>query len=117
MKAVLQEIIDRVPGALGAAVVGFDGIPVEKVAVGDRVNIDLVSAEGMGVAKRAATPGRDARTDRLEELTINRPSGITILRWIASDYYLCVVLGPEGIPGQARYEAWRAGQKLEAAIG
>jgi len=117
MKEVLQEIINRVPGALGAAVVGFDGIPVERVAIGDGVNIDLVSAEGMAVAKRAAAPGRDSRSDRLEELTINRPSGTTILRSIGSDYYLCVVLGPDGIPGQARYEAWCAGQKLEAAIG
>jgi len=117
MKEVLQEIVNRVPGALGAAVVGFDGIPVEKVAIGDGVNIDLVSAEGVGVVRRAVIPGRDSLGDRPEELTINRRSGTTILRWIGSDYYLCVVLGPDAIPGQARYEAWRAGLKLEAAIG
>src|SRR3989442_1419270 len=45
MKAVLQEILDRIPEALGAAVVGLDGIPVEKLAARPTFNIDLASAE------------------------------------------------------------------------
>jgi predicted regulator of Ras-like GTPase activity (Roadblock/LC7/MglB family) len=116
MKAVLQQVLDRLPGALGAAVVGLDGIPVEKAAVGSQVNIDLWSAEGAGVVKRAAGALRDRASDALEEVTIRCQSTCVILRALGSDYYLCLVVGPDCIPGQARYEAWRAGLQLREAI-
>src|SRR5207249_6835493 len=60
MKAVLQDILDRIPEALGAAVVGLDGIPVEKLAARQSFNIDLASAEWISLAKRAAAALRSA---------------------------------------------------------
>jgi len=117
MRSVLQDALDRIPGSLGAAVVGLDGIPVEKVSVRPGFNIDLASAEGIGVIKRAVASMRDRPAGDLEELSIAGKSGLTILRALGSDYYLCVVVGPDGIPGRARYEAWRAGLQLQEAIG
>jgi predicted regulator of Ras-like GTPase activity (Roadblock/LC7/MglB family) len=116
MKSVLQEILQRIPGSLGAAVIGMDGIPVEKVAARAEINIDLLSAEGMNVVKRAASNLRDDPADPLEEITIVSRRRLIILRSLSSDYYLCVVLGPEAIPGRARYETWRAGLQLQEAI-
>jgi predicted regulator of Ras-like GTPase activity (Roadblock/LC7/MglB family) len=117
MRSVLQEVLDRIPGSLGAAVVGLDGIAVEKVSARREFNIDLASAEGINVVKRAAASLRDTPSDPLEEITIACRSRLTILRSLGSDYYLCVIVGPEAIPGRARYEAWRAGQQLQEAIG
>lgn len=117
MRSVLQEVLDRVPGSLGAAVVGLDGIAVEKVSARREFNIDLASAEGIGVVKRATASLREGPPDPLEEITIVSRSRFVILRSIGSDYYLCVIVGPEAIPGRARYEAWRAGQQLQEAIG
>lgn len=117
MKSVLQEVLDRIPGSLGAAVVGLDGIAVEKVSVRPDFNIDLASAEGIGVIKRAASSMRGRPAGDLEEISIAGRSGLTILRALGSDYYLCVVVGPDSIPGRARYEAWKAGLQLQEAIG
>ncbi len=116
MKSVLQDILQRIPGALGAAVVGMDGIAVEKVASRAEINIDLLSAEGMNVVKRAASNLRVDPTDPLEEVTIVSRHRLTILRSLSSDYYLCVVVGPGSIPGRARYETWRAGLQLQETI-
>ncbi len=116
MRSVLQEVLDRIPGALGAAVVGLDGIVVEKVALRSEFNIDLASAEGINVVKRAAASLREPPVEPLEEITISSRSRLVILRALGSDYYLCVIVGPGSIPGRARYEAWRAGQQLQEAI-
>jgi len=47
---------------------------------------------------------------------VKSQSGLAILRSIGGDYFLCVVVGPECIPGRARYETWRAGLQLEQAL-
>jgi predicted regulator of Ras-like GTPase activity (Roadblock/LC7/MglB family) len=115
MKALLMELLDRLPGARGAAVVGLDGIAVEKVSAQASFNIDLASAEVVALAKRARPSGADG-ADLLEEISVTSRSGLTILRSIGGDYYLCLVVGPDGIPGRARFEAWRVGRQLEHAV-
>ena len=117
MRAALHDVLDRIPGALGAAVVGLDGIPVERLTAQEGFNIDLASAEGIGVVRRASGTLRDLPEEMLEEITITYRSQLMILRSLSADYYLCVVVGPETILGHARYETWRAGQQLRAAIG
>jgi len=116
MRSVLQDVLDRIPEALGAAVVGLDGIAVEKVAAQPTFNIDLASAQAIGLVKRAGSTLRDPAADRLEEVSVVSRSGLTILRSIGGDYYLCVVLAPGCIPGRARYEVWKASMQLERAV-
>jgi predicted regulator of Ras-like GTPase activity (Roadblock/LC7/MglB family) len=117
MKSVLREICDRIPEAMGAAVLGLDGIPVEKLAALPTFNIDLASAEWIGLAKRAVASLRAmAASGGPEEISVLSRSGLAILRSIGGDYYLCVVVGPDCIPGRVRYEVWRAGLQLEQAL-
>ncbi len=116
MRAILQEILDRTPGSLGAAIVGLDGIAVDKVSARPAFNIDLASAEGINIVKRALLSNRDGVTGPLEEVSVAGRAGLTIMRSLGSDYYLCVVVGPECFPGRARFEAWRAGLQLEQAL-
>ena len=116
MKAVLQDLCDRIPGALGAAVIGMDGIPVERIAARRAFNIELASALGINVVKRAVAGDREPG-DRPQEISIATRSGLTIMRSIGSDYYLCLVVGPDSLAGKARYEAWRAGTLLQEEIG
>lgn len=116
MREVLQEAVGRIPGALGAAIVGLDGLAVEKVGVHEEFNIDLASAEGIGVIKRATSTLQSDAPEAPEEVSIVWGSRLTILRSLGRDYYLCVVVGPEAFPGQARFETWRAGQQLKEEI-
>jgi len=116
MKAILAEMMERTPGSLGAAVVGLDGIPVEKVSIDEDLNIDLQAAEGIGVVKRAASTLQDLEEDPLEEVTIARQSGLLILRALGPDYFLCFLVDREAIPGRARFEAWRAGSQLRETL-
>ena len=118
MKTVLQEILNRLPGVVGAAIVGLDGIPVEKVSAEASFNMDLASAEGIHVVKRAAAALKGSPGERVQEVSVTGGGSITVMRFLASDYYLCVVAQTgAAIPGRVRYEAWRAGLHLQAAIG
>jgi predicted regulator of Ras-like GTPase activity (Roadblock/LC7/MglB family) len=117
VKRILQDALDRTPGSLGAAVVGLDGITVERAAVDEGlVNLDLASAEGIGLVKRALGSSRDQGGAPPEEISVQSRLGLTILRALGADYYLLLVVGPECIPGRARYEAWRAGQELQQEL-
>jgi predicted regulator of Ras-like GTPase activity (Roadblock/LC7/MglB family) len=116
MKSLLQQIVDRVPGVFGAAVVGLDGIAVEKVSAQDGFDIDLISAEVVSIVKSAGGSMGFGSAEPPDEITISSRSSLTILRALGLDYYLCVVVGPECIPGQARFEAWRAGLHLQETI-
>jgi predicted regulator of Ras-like GTPase activity (Roadblock/LC7/MglB family) len=117
MKAVLQDLLDRIPELLGAAVVGLDGIPVEKLAARPSFNIDLASAEWVSLVKRAAAALRTATPPGgPEEISVTSRSGLAILRSIGGDYFLCVVVGPKCLQGRVRYEVWRAGLKLAEAL-
>jgi predicted regulator of Ras-like GTPase activity (Roadblock/LC7/MglB family) len=116
MRTLLEEVLRRLPGALGAAVVGLDGVPVEQVTAGEDFNIELASAEGIGVVRRANASQIAPSDDPLEELVLSRGPHLTILRSLGPDYYLCLVVGSSAIPGQARFEAWRAGHRLREAV-
>jgi predicted regulator of Ras-like GTPase activity (Roadblock/LC7/MglB family) len=117
MKPVLDAVLDRLPGALGAAVVGPDGIPVEMVVRQPGLNLEWTAAAGMDVVRRTAAQGPEASGAPPEEVCIARGGGLTILRSVGAGYFLCLVTGPGAIAGQARYEAWRAGLQVREVIG
>ena len=117
MKDVLAGMLTRVPGALGAAVVGPDGLPVEAATAGTGVNMEVASAEGIGMVKRAGWSPSEGDGEPPEEVAVASRSRLTILRALGSGYFLCLVAGPGTIAGQARYEAWRTGQQLREVIG
>jgi len=117
MKLVLDEMLARLPGALGASVVGLDGIPVETSTTVMDVNMEVVSAEGIGLVRRSGWTPSSADAESPEEIAVSGPSRLTILRALGSGYFLCLVAGPHTIAGQARYEAWRTGLKLRQVIG
>ncbi len=117
MKTVLDAALGRLPGALGAAVVGPDGIPVETVVRNADVNMEWAAAEGMDLVRRVATaPGRGTAGEP-DEITIAADARLTILRSVGAGYFLCLVAGKDAIAGQARYEAWRTGLMLREVIG
>jgi len=117
VKAVLDGLLSRLPGALGVAIVGLDGLPVESVTSGPGVNMDVVSAEGIGLVRRSGWSPSGESAEKLQEIALTSPSRLTIFRDLGSGYFLCVVTGPGTLPGQARYEAWRTGLLLREVIG
>jgi len=116
MKSVLQEILDRIRRRWGRRD-GSRHPRREACGPSGRSTSDLASAEWIGLAKRAtaslravAAPGGRRRS------RVKSQSGPRSCDRLGGDYFLCVVVGPECIPGRARSKTWRAGLQLEQAL-
>ena len=97
---VLAELLERCPGAGGAAVVDPDGIPVV-VAPRDG-NLEGLSAEFASIVKSLEQAGREFRHGRLQQLSVFAEHTVVILTSIAAGYFLMLVMGRQGLVGKAR---------------
>ena len=104
----MREIVDGLPGSLGAVIMGLDGIAVESyVKSDDETNyVSDVNTAGMEfsyvmgqVRKASAALSWGAAV----ELLISSEKAILLFRMISEEYFLAVVLNTEANIGKCRY--------------
>jgi predicted regulator of Ras-like GTPase activity (Roadblock/LC7/MglB family) len=108
-ESILRGIVDRCSGALGAALMGTDGIPIEQVSSGSLPSGAL--AEDLGNAGvefgRILDDVRKASDalsgGALRETIVILARFQLVFRALDSDTLLVVVLAPDGNLGKARY--------------
>jgi predicted regulator of Ras-like GTPase activity (Roadblock/LC7/MglB family) len=104
---VLTGLRDRVEGALAASLIGLDGIAVE--TIGDRtVPLDILGAEFGGFVKSIRHSNTELDTGEVSQFSLVTEKYITFLSAVTSDYYILLVLRPDGNYGRARFELSRA---------
>ena len=115
---VLQEIISRTEGCLGALIMGTDGIAVEKVwqPQATEANLDVAIAEYASLLRNAKRTNKEMGFGKLQEFTLTTEIGIFILRFVGEDYFVAIVLNHDGNFGRARYELHRAEFLLEKEL-
>jgi predicted regulator of Ras-like GTPase activity (Roadblock/LC7/MglB family) len=109
----------RADGCVGALIMGADGIAVEKVwqaASITEVDLEASAAEFASLVKNARNANSGLRLGRLREMTLTGESCIFILRFVNEDYFVAMVLSPDGNFGRARYELGRAELLLEKEL-
>lgn len=105
-KDLLNSILERTEGSLGALIMGTDGIAVEKV-LGEQAqdaNLDIAAAEFTSVIRGAQRAGSDLGLGGLRELVISMDDAIILTRLLSRDYFVVLALGPEGNIGRGRFE-------------
>jgi predicted regulator of Ras-like GTPase activity (Roadblock/LC7/MglB family) len=104
---VLTALRDRVEGALAASLIGLDGIAVE--TIGDRdVPLDVLGAEFGSFVKSIRHSNTELDTGEVLQFSLVSEKYITFLSAVTSDYYILLVLRPDGNYGRARFELSRA---------
>ena len=98
--AVVMELIDRCPGAGGAAVFDPDGIPV--VASPKDGNLEGMSAEFASIVKSLEQAGREFQHGQLQQLSVFAENTVVILTSIAAGYFLMLIMDRQGMVGKAR---------------
>ncbi|HKO56795.1 MAG TPA: hypothetical protein VJ276_13045 [Thermoanaerobaculia bacterium] len=113
-KRVLASIRDRVDGALAVSLIGLDGIPVETVRGGDGVGVplDVLGAEFGGFIK-SIRPNTEIGSGEVLQFSLVTEKYITFLSEVTPDYYILLVLRPDGNYGRARFELARAKHLLQ----
>lgn len=109
-KEVLQSIVEKTDGSLGALIMGVDGLSVEKFFTEEGVasNLDVAAAELTSLIRNAIRSGNDLHLGELRELVVAHESVTFVLRVFGKDYFAVLALAPEGNIGRGRYELRKA---------
>lgn len=105
-KEVLSGIKDRVEGALAVSLIGLDGIAVETIN-DNRVPLDVFGAEFGGFVK-SVRPNAELNTGEVLQFALVTEKYITFLSAVTTEYFVLLVMRPDGNYGRARFELARA---------
>lgn len=111
-KRVLREMRDRVDGTLAVSIIGLDGIAVESLNE-DGVPLEVMGAEFGGFVKSIRLSNTELNTGAVLQFSLVTEKYIAFLSAVTSEYYVLLVMRPEGNYGRARYELARAKQVLQ----
>jgi predicted regulator of Ras-like GTPase activity (Roadblock/LC7/MglB family) len=109
-KQLLESILERTEGSLGALIMGTDGIAVEKVfgEAGKEANLDVAAAEFTSLVRNAQRSGNETGLGNLRELVVTLENCVLAMRVLSKDYFVVLALTPEGNLGRGRYELRKA---------
>ncbi len=106
-KDVLSGLLQRVDGSLAASLIGLDGIAVETVN-GSGVPLDVLGAEFGGFVKSIRHADTELDTGAVLQFALVTERYITFLSEVTNEYYILLVLQPDGNYGRARFELSKA---------
>ena len=116
-ESVLNECLERIPGAVAASVVGLDGISLISVTNDDNHNTELADAEValMLAMSDKATSGMEI--GRMEEMIATAEQATVVARLLRKEFYLTLVMKGEQLNlGLARLELTRVSSTFEEMI-
>jgi predicted regulator of Ras-like GTPase activity (Roadblock/LC7/MglB family) len=109
----LSRISNRIEGAVALSLVAKDGIPVESFSSDPDLDLDVLAAELVAQARSISDNHRELDVGEVQQLSVMTDRLTLMVSSVAADYYLLLVLGPEGNYGKARFELRRARLLLE----
>jgi len=113
-KSTLRGILDRVDGALAVSLIGLDGIAVESVN-DNHVPLDILGAEFGGFIK-SIRPNAELNTGEVLQFSLITEKYITFLSAITPEYFVLLVMKPDGNYGRARFELAKAKDALRGEL-
>jgi predicted regulator of Ras-like GTPase activity (Roadblock/LC7/MglB family) len=116
-KTILKALVEDNCGALGGVIMGYDGIAIEEyLADSTELDVQTMAIEYASVLKEIKRTIGVLKTGDLEEVSIVSENCIVLVRGVSDDFFLAVVLAPDGNFGKARYLLKREAPKLKEAL-
>lgn len=109
----LDQISHRIGDAIALSLVARDGIAVESINSDPSLDLEVLAAELVAQARSISENHRELEAGEVQHLAVATERMTVMVSSIAADYYLLLVLGPEGNYGRARFELRRARLLLE----
>lgn len=100
---ILKELVNGTEGALGALIIGTDGIPVEEFSVGGDIDLQSMTVEYTTLLKEIEKGSRAARLGSTNEVTVIAEKAMIMLRRLNDDYFLVLIIKPDGNFGKGRF--------------
>ena len=113
---ILEAMVRRVPGAVGAVFADWEGEPVDQFAHIPPLDIQLVGAHwGVVWSQASARLGRH-RLGLVEELLIEGERAIVLVRSVTDRYFVVLATKPDAHLGTARRELHRGAETLRGEM-
>jgi predicted regulator of Ras-like GTPase activity (Roadblock/LC7/MglB family) len=113
----LRRVVDNVDGAIAAVIMGLDGIPVDTyIKHNDRVDVNTIAMEFSFILTQVRKAGDSLQVGSLEELSVKAQRLFLVCRMLSPQYFVAIVMAPEGNHGKARYMARVNAPTLAAAL-
>ena len=109
----LSRISNRIDGALALSLVARDGLPVESFSSAPELDLEALAAELIAQVRSITENHRELDVGEVQQFSVMTDRLTLMVSSVAADYYLLLVLGPEGNYGRARFELRRARLLLE----
>ena len=110
--AILQNIVDRVPGAIGAIFADWEGEAVGQFAHVPALEIQLAGAH-WGIIKQLASDHlRTLGAGDVEEMWIDCSGGMILLRRVTERYYVVLTTTQDAHLATARRELERGARSI-----
>jgi predicted regulator of Ras-like GTPase activity (Roadblock/LC7/MglB family) len=100
---ILKEVVDNTEGALGALIVGLDGIPVEEYAVGSDMDVQSMTVEFSSLLKEIEKGSQSAEMGSTREVTVIADKAMILLRRLNDEYFFVLIIKPDGNFGKGRF--------------
>jgi hypothetical protein len=110
----LRSIVAKTEGAVGALIMGIDGISVARAdGPGAAIDIDVIAAEYTTLLRKSMRNTEDVALGSLSELVVAAERFAFLIKPITAEYFLVLVLEGYGGLGRARFELRKAQLALE----
>ncbi len=110
---VLKETVGKVDGAVSAMIIASDGISVQEYVQEKLVDLTGLSAEASAMIKDINLAADNLGLGEAKEFSIISDRCGILMRKITPDYYLALVIRPDGNYGKGRFVLKTSIPKLE----
>ncbi len=115
-KTILNDMVNNVDGAIGAGVVGTDGIVIDQISLKGSFNISDVGAEYATIIKNAQKASESFGLGRTSEILISTEKAMMIMNTVSSAYFVVIALDLDGNLGRGRLEVKKTIPKIEKEL-
>jgi predicted regulator of Ras-like GTPase activity (Roadblock/LC7/MglB family) len=109
---VLKEVVNGTEGALGALIIGLDGIPVEEYSLNSDLDIQSMTVEYSALLKEIEKGSQAAHLGPTKEVTVIADKAMIMLRRLNDEYFFVLIIRPEGNFGKGRFLLRMSAPKL-----
>ncbi len=115
-KDILTAILERVDGAIAGFFCGTDGIGVENVTYAPGIEVTLTEVELTTVLKAVNDVAGNLKIGSVVGLILETEKMNVVIEQFSADYFLCVLLKPDGNVGRGRIELKKLAAELNKEL-
>ena len=115
-KSVLRETVSNVDGAVGAGLVGLDGIVVDQVSNRADFDMAVAGAEYATIVKSARKASEEFGIGTTNEIMISTEKTTMLMMTIGKQYFVALAMNLDGNQGRGRLELKKAISKVEKEL-